>query len=89
VTTLGVRISWLQRRSLSRDQVNVTVGGAVISVKRGHLSGRVVNVQPEYDEVRAAAARTGRPAADLLAEARAAAQFQAAAPEDRPAANDV
>jgi uncharacterized protein (DUF111 family) len=30
-------------------------------------------VQPEYDDARAAAARTGRPVAELLAEARAAA----------------
>jgi pyridinium-3,5-bisthiocarboxylic acid mononucleotide nickel chelatase len=73
-TTLGVRISSVQRRSLSRDEVNVPVGGVLISVKRGHLGDRIVNVQPEYDEVRAAAARTGRPIADLLAEARAAAQ---------------
>ncbi len=73
-TTLGVRISPVQRRSLSRDEVNVPVAGVVISVKRGRLGDRIVNVQPEYEEVRAAAARTGRPIADLLAEARAAAQ---------------
>jgi pyridinium-3,5-bisthiocarboxylic acid mononucleotide nickel chelatase len=73
-TTLGVRISSLQRRSLARDEVNVPVGDVVISVKRGHLGDRIVNVQPEYDDVRAAAARTGRPIADLLAEARAAAR---------------
>jgi pyridinium-3,5-bisthiocarboxylic acid mononucleotide nickel chelatase len=73
-TTLGVRISALQRRSLARDEVNVSVGGSVIGVKRGHLGDRVVNIQPEYDDVRAAAARTGRPIADLLAEARAAAR---------------
>jgi uncharacterized protein (TIGR00299 family) protein len=81
-TTLGVRVSSVQRRSLSRDEVNVPVGGAVISVKRGHLGDRIVNVQPEYDEVRAAAARTGRPIADVLAEARAAAQSQAAGGHD-------
>jgi len=72
-TTLGVRISSVQRRSLSRDEVSVPVAGEVISVKRGRLGDRVVTVQPEYDDVRAAAARTGRPVADLLAEARAAA----------------
>jgi pyridinium-3,5-bisthiocarboxylic acid mononucleotide nickel chelatase len=75
-TTLGVRISPVQRRSLSRDQVSVPVAGAVISVKRGRLGDRVVTVQPEYDDVRAAAARTGRPIADLLAEARSAAQAE-------------
>jgi pyridinium-3,5-bisthiocarboxylic acid mononucleotide nickel chelatase len=73
-TTLGLRVSALQRRSLRRDQVSVQAGGQEISVKRGHLGDRVVTVQPEYDDVRAAAARTGRPIAELLAEARAAAQ---------------
>ena len=69
-TTLGVRISDVRRRSLRRDQVQVTVGGAAVSVKRGHLGDRIVTVQPEYDDVRAAARRTGRPVADLAAEAR-------------------
>jgi pyridinium-3,5-bisthiocarboxylic acid mononucleotide nickel chelatase len=63
----------VQRRSLRRDQVGVRVGGEEISVKRGHLGGQVVTVQPEYDDVRAAAARAGRPIADVLTEARAAA----------------
>jgi uncharacterized protein (DUF111 family) len=72
-TTLGLRVSMVQRRSLDRDQVGVRVSGEEISVKRGHLAGRVVTVQPEYDDVRAAAARTGWTVTDLLAEARAAA----------------
>jgi pyridinium-3,5-bisthiocarboxylic acid mononucleotide nickel chelatase len=73
-TTLGLRISPVQRRALRRDQVGVRVGREEISVKRGYLGDRVVTVQPEYDDVLAAAARTGRPVADVLAEARAAAQ---------------
>jgi pyridinium-3,5-bisthiocarboxylic acid mononucleotide nickel chelatase len=73
-TTLGLRVSAVQRRSLRRDQVGVSAGGEQVGVKRGYLGDRIVTVQPEYDDVRAAAARTGRPIADLLAEARAAAQ---------------
>jgi uncharacterized protein (DUF111 family) len=73
-TTLGLRVSALERRSLRRDQVAVRVSGEEISVKRGYLGDRVVTIQPEYDDVRAVAARTGRPVADLLAEARAAAE---------------
>lgn len=73
-TTLGLRVSAVQRRSLRRDQVGVRVSGEEISVKRGHLGDRVITVQPEYDDVRAAAARAGRPIADVLAEARAAAR---------------
>lgn len=69
-TTLGVRISPVERRSLRRDRVEVRVGGAVVGVKRGLLGDRVVTVQPEYDEARAAAGTAGRPVADVLAEAR-------------------
>jgi uncharacterized protein (TIGR00299 family) protein len=69
-TTLGVRVSPVQRRSLHRDQIAVSVGGAEVSVKRGLLGGTVVTAQPEYEDVRAAARLTGRPVAEVLAEAR-------------------
>ncbi|MEV5530184.1 nickel pincer cofactor biosynthesis protein LarC [Streptomyces prunicolor] len=70
-TTLGVRVSDLTRRSLPRDQVRVTVGGFDVSVKRGILDGRIVTVQPEYDDVVEAARRSGRPISALIDEARA------------------
>jgi uncharacterized protein (TIGR00299 family) protein len=69
-TTLGVRVSPVQRRSLHRDQIAVSVGGAEVSVKRGLLGETVVTAQPEYEDVRAAARLTGRPVAEVLAEAR-------------------
>jgi hypothetical protein len=69
-TTLGVRVSPVQRRSLHRDQIAVSVAGAQVSVKRGLLGETVVTAQPEYDDVRAAARLTGRPVAEVLAEAR-------------------
>lgn len=70
-TSLGVRISTVERRSLRRDRVEVKVGTVAVGVKRGLLGGRVVTVQPEYDEVRAAAEASGRPVAEVLAEVRA------------------
>jgi hypothetical protein len=72
-TTLGVRISSVERRSLRRDRIEVRAGGTAVSVKRGLLGDRVVTVQPEYDEVRAVAQATGRPLQDVLAEVRAGA----------------
>ncbi|GAA4616085.1 nickel pincer cofactor biosynthesis protein LarC [Actinoallomurus liliacearum] len=74
-TSLGVRVSPVERRFLRRDQVTVPVaGGVTVAVKRGLLEGEVVTAQPEYDDVRAAAERTGRPVREVLAEARAAAR---------------
>ncbi|GAB2832986.1 nickel pincer cofactor biosynthesis protein LarC [Actinoallomurus bryophytorum] len=72
-TTLGVRISTVERRSLRRDRVEVPAGGATVGVKRGLLGDRVVTVQPEYDEALAAARAAGRPVHEVLAEVRAAA----------------
>ncbi|MDN3351162.1 nickel pincer cofactor biosynthesis protein LarC [Actinomadura sp. DC4] len=70
-TTLGVRVSSVERRSLRRDRIEVTSGGVTVGVKRGLLGDRVVTVQPEYDEVRAAALAAGRPVHETLAEVRA------------------
>ncbi|MGH3377174.1 MAG: nickel pincer cofactor biosynthesis protein LarC [Actinoallomurus sp.] len=70
-TSLGVRISPVERRSLRRDRVEVTSGGVTVGVKRGLLGDRVVTVQPEYDDVRAAARAAGRPVHEVLADVRA------------------
>jgi uncharacterized protein (DUF111 family) len=72
-TTLGVRISTVERRSLRRDRVEVPAGDVTVGVKRGLLGDRVVTVQPEYDEALAAARAAGRPVHEVLAEVRAAA----------------
>ncbi|MEV4410621.1 nickel pincer cofactor biosynthesis protein LarC [Catellatospora sp. NPDC049609] len=66
-TTLGVRVSRVERRSLRRDRVRVRVGAAEVGVKRGFLDGRVVTAQPEYDEVVAAAQLNGVPVTHVLA----------------------
>lgn len=65
-TTLGLRVTQVQRRVLPRDTVTVHVDGGPVQVKRGHLDGRVVTNQPEYDDVLAAASRSARPVIDVL-----------------------
>lgn len=72
-STLGVRLSPTERRSLPRDSVTVDYRGRPVSVKRGYLDGVVVTAQPEYEEVKAAAAATGQPLRRVLEEVRAAA----------------
>jgi uncharacterized protein (TIGR00299 family) protein len=66
-TTLGIRVAAVQRRFLRRDQVALAVAGGEVRVKRGYLGGRVVTAQPEYDDVLAAAVRSGVPVAEVLA----------------------
>jgi uncharacterized protein (TIGR00299 family) protein len=77
-TTLGLRVRGVERRALRRDEVQVSVAGQPIGVKRGFLGEAVVTVQPEYDDALAVSAKTGRPVADVLAQAAAAARSRAA-----------
>ena len=72
-STLGLRVRGVERRSLRRDEVSVSVAGQPVAVKRGYLGERLVTVQPEYDDALVAAERTGLPIADVIARARAAA----------------
>ncbi|MGH3352874.1 MAG: nickel pincer cofactor biosynthesis protein LarC [Nocardioides sp.] len=72
-STIGVREHETVKRALPREMLTVTVAGHPIAVKAAALEGEVVNLQPEWDDVARAAAVLGRPAIDVLAEARAAA----------------
>jgi pyridinium-3,5-bisthiocarboxylic acid mononucleotide nickel chelatase len=72
-TTLGVRVSEVNRLALPRDQIEVQVGGQPVRVKRGWLDGAAVTVQPEFADARAAADALGVPVADVLDAARQAA----------------
>lgn len=71
-TTIGLREHPVTKRALARETVEVAVAGQVVTVKVARLDGRVVNAQPEYDEVARAAVALGRPERDVLDEARAA-----------------
>lgn len=74
-STFGVRrYAGVVRDVLARDWRTVSVGGHELRVKIGRCDGTVVQVQPEFDDARALAERLGRPVADVLASARAAAE---------------
>jgi uncharacterized protein (TIGR00299 family) protein len=70
-STLGLRVHAVQRRALPRDRITIQYGQTAVGVKRGLLDGQPITVQPEYEEVRAAAHESGRPVATVLAEIRA------------------
>jgi uncharacterized protein (TIGR00299 family) protein len=73
-SSLGVRITRLQRWELERDWRIVDVGGEPVRVKLGRLDGRIVNVAPEHADCERAAHRTGAPVKVVWARALAAAQ---------------
>ncbi len=72
-SSIGLREHLVGKRALDRGWVTVAVGAHEVRVKTASLDGVVVNAQPEYDDVAAVAAATGRPVKSVLAEAVAAA----------------
>lgn len=75
-TTLGVRITRVERRVLDRELVSVETAFGPIRVKVGRQAGLVVNLAPEFEDVRAAAERAGAPVKVVHAEASRAAEAQ-------------
>jgi len=64
-TSIGIRYFPVGRRVLDRSFETVRVHGEKIGLKVARLGGRVVNVQPEYDDLVQAARRTGVPLKEL------------------------
>lgn len=71
-STLGVRTSTVWRVGLDREIECVTVAGQRVRVKVARRGGAVVNRQPEFDDVAAAARALGITEAEMLELVRAA-----------------
>jgi uncharacterized protein (TIGR00299 family) protein len=68
-STIGLREIALGKTALERRMRTVQVDGHDVRVKLAVHNGRVVNIQPEYDDVARVATDTGRPIKDVLADA--------------------
>ncbi len=64
-TSIGVRTYPVERRVLEREARTVRVGGERIAVKVASFGGRIVNVQPEYEDCRRASRKTRRPLKEI------------------------
>ena len=73
-STIGVREQAYGKHALDREFTEVFVEGRRVAVKLARLDGELMNVQPEYDDVVAAATALGRPVKDVLADAQALAR---------------
>ena len=71
-TTLGVRVTRVERQALQRELIPVETRYGRVRVKVARLDGRVVNAQPEYDDCAARASEQGVPVKEVLAEAASA-----------------
>ena len=65
-STLGVRRSDVRRRALPREEVTVRVLGHEVRVKVARQPDGTLRGKPEFDDVRAVALATGRPARDIF-----------------------
>ncbi len=72
-SAIGLRVVPVGKTALSRRETLVQVEGHPVRVKLALLDGRVVNAQPEHDDVLAVAAQVGYPVKVVLARAAAAA----------------
>jgi pyridinium-3,5-bisthiocarboxylic acid mononucleotide nickel chelatase len=71
-STIGVREIPIGKTALDREMRTVEVAGHRVQVKLALHQGRVVNAQPEYDDVVRVSTATGRPVKEVLADAIAA-----------------
>jgi uncharacterized protein (DUF111 family) len=65
-STIGLREQRVGKVALDRHEIAVAVDGQRIRVKVATYEGKVVNVNPEYDDVATAAEALGRPVRDVL-----------------------
>lgn len=71
-SAFGVRRTRAERRKLRRDFVTVPTPFGPVTVKRGWLDGRVVQIAPEFESCRQAAEQAGVPLQQVYDAARAA-----------------
>ena len=60
-STLGIRERTVSRTTLRRELLEVEIEGVGVRVKVGRMGDDIVNVAPEHDDARAAAASLGMP----------------------------
>ncbi|TDW18346.1 nickel pincer cofactor biosynthesis protein LarC [Kribbella kalugense] len=71
-SAIGLREFGIRKHAADREFATVEVDGQRIHVKIARYGGQVVNVQPEYDDVAAAASVLKKPVKSVLAKAIAA-----------------
>ncbi|MFE0514919.1 nickel insertion protein [Streptomyces sp. NPDC058964] len=73
-STIGTRAYQVDKHELEREFTTVAVDSAEVRIKVARHRRRIVNVQPEYEDVAAAADKLGIPLKTALARSVAAAE---------------
>ena len=64
-STLGIRISRIERECLERESKKIETEFGEIDVKIGKFNGKVVNIKPEYDQMREFAVKSKIPLKEI------------------------
>jgi pyridinium-3,5-bisthiocarboxylic acid mononucleotide nickel chelatase len=83
-TTIGVRHQEMQRECLERETVRIETAVGAVRFKVARRDGRVLNAQPEFDDLVALAAAHDRPIKEVQAIALAAWANREPRPTPRP-----
>ena len=68
-TTIGVRFERVDRETLDREWVDVSIAGGPVRIKVAGRRGEVLNAAPEFEDCLRIANATGRPVKTIQAEA--------------------
>ncbi len=82
-TSIGVRYYKCLRETLERTEYEVETRFGKILVKAATLNGRVVNRQPEYEDLKAASKKSGLPLKSVMDEVRALLTEEGGEKEDK------
>lgn len=64
-TTLGIRIQEVERECLPRETVEIETEYGAVKVKIAKLKNKIVNVKPEYDQIREIALKSDKPLREI------------------------
>ena len=68
-TAIGLRYWKVERQRLDRRWKDVKLGRWNVRIKESYREGKLYNYQPEYEDCRAVAEKTGKPVKEIIAEA--------------------
>ncbi len=72
-TTLGLRVSKIERYELNRSLENIPTSAGEVPIKVARdITGKVINAKPEYSACKKAAQKSGLPLKDIYEQALAA-----------------
>ncbi len=58
-TTLGIRVKEIERNCLKRESQKIKTEFGEVNVKIGFYKGKIVNVKPEYEQLRQISLNSG------------------------------